>query len=36
MPANKEVSQMRVPLAARREPAGNQNKATKGATCSWT
>ena len=33
---NKAVSQMRAPLTTRREPAGNQNKATKGAVCLWT
>ena len=33
---NKVVSQMRAPLAARCEPTGNQNKATKCAICFWT
>ena len=27
---------MRAPLAPRREPTGNQNKAAKGAKCFWT
>ena len=30
---NMGVSQMRAPLSARREPAGNQNKATNCAKC---
>ena len=34
--SNKGVSQMGVPLVARREPAGNQNKAIKYAICFWT
>ena len=34
--ANKGVSRMQVPLAARHKPTGNQNKATKGVICFGT
>ena len=30
---NKRISEMRAPLAARREPADDQNRAAKGAIC---
>ena len=33
---NRGISQMRAPLEARGEPAGNQNKTTKGVICFWT
>ena len=36
MVINRPFSQMREPLAASREPAGNQNKAAKCIICLWT
>ena len=33
---NKRVSQMWAPLAARREPAGGPEQATKWAICFWS